>query len=333
MVPMFAPLGRERCGCLGREARQQAHGGKVPARGFCWPRLTNRCIWVCSMVVSTAIVAALITSSAGFVIASWSAAWTAYQNRRARDLQQDIAAAQSRSQVELEKLKHELQLSARHEEQFSEAKAELDRFREPLLLAANDLGDRIDNIRNKGFLHYLRAPDHRREMALRSTLYRFGRFFAQLEALYASLSLMRFQQAEDTKIVAGLLADIGRTFASDRLDREGSPTRPRLMLWREEQRAIGELMRDGRDSKEVTCVGYSSFVNNYRDYASWFSTFAEDLESGDATKSERLARLQSLLAQLVIQLDIERIYTSATQDGHPTSPGWVTRVAGALRME
>lgn len=277
--------------------------------------------------MSTPIVAALITSSAGFVIAIWSAAWTAYQNRRARELQQDLAAAQSRSQIELEKLKHELQQSARHEEQSSEAKVELDRYREPLLLAANDLGDRIDNIRNKGFLHYLRAADHRREMALRSTLYRFARFFAQLEALYSNLSFMRFQQAEDTKVVAGLLADIGRTFASDRLDRAGSPIRSRFMLWREEQRAIGELMQDGHDNKQVTCIGYSSFVNNYNDYASWFSTFTEDLESGDASKSERLARLQSLLAQLVIQLDMERVYTRVTKDGRPASPGWVTRAA------
>ena len=275
--------------------------------------------------MSPPIVAALITSAAGFVVASWSAAWTAYQNRRARKLQHDLAAAQSRSQIELEKLKHELQQSARHEEQSSEAKAELDRYREPLLLAVNDLGDRIDNIRNKGFLHYLRTADHRRETALRSTLYRFARFFAQLEALYSNLSFMRFQQAEETRVVAGLLANIGRTFATDRLDREGSPSRPRFMLWREEQRAIGELMRDGRGSNQVTCAGYSSFVKGYAEYEPWFSVFTEDLESGAAANSERLARLQSLLAQLVIQLDTERVYTSVTAYGQPTSPGWVTR--------
>lgn len=275
--------------------------------------------------MNASIIVALITSSASIVIASSSAAWTAFQNRKSRELQKELATNQSRSQVELEKLKHELQESARHEEQSSQAEAELDRYREPLLLAANDLGDRIDNIRNKGFLHYLRVADHRHDTALRSTLYRFGRFFAQLEALYSDLSFMRFQQAEDTRVVAALLADIGRTFATDRLDRVGSSGRPRFMLWREEQRAIGELMCDRRDSKQVTCVGYSSFINNYDGYSPWFSAFAEDLESGDAVKSGRLARLQSLLAQLVVQLDIDRVYSSFTEGGLPASPGWVVR--------
>jgi hypothetical protein len=278
-------------------------------------------------VVDTSIAVALISSLAGLAVATSSAAWTASQNRRARELQQNLAAAQSQSQIELEKLRHELQQSAKNEEQFSVAKAELDRYREPLLLAANDLGDRIDNIRNKGFLYYLDVADHRRDMALRTTLYRFARFFGQLDTLYTNLSFMRFERDEDTKTVAGLLADIGRTFATDKLDRTGSSNRPRFMLWREEQRAIGELMCETHDSKQVTCVGFSSFVKDYDGYSEWFKAFAEDLESGDTPRSERLARLQSLLAQLVIHLDAERAYTRLADDGRPEWPGWVTRVA------
>ena len=138
---------------------------------------------------------------------------------------------------------------------------------------------------------------------------------------------MRFERDEDTKTVAGLLADIGQTFATDKLDRTGSSGSPRFMLWREEQRAIGELMCVAGESKQVACVGYSSFVNHYDTYSEWFKTFVGDLESDDAAKSERLARLQSLLAQLVIQLDTERAYTRLTDDGRPEWPGWITRVS------
>ena len=269
------------------------------------PSLTGQSGKRASSAVDTPIVVALVSSFASIVVASLSAVWTARLQRR-------LVA----------------------EERSVGAKAELDRYREPLLFAANELGDRIDNIRNKEFLStYLGAHDHRRALALRSTLFRFGQYFSRLELLYANHSLMHFANDEATKTVADLLGEIGRTFAADELDRAGDPVRPRFMLWREEQHAIGEMMCKSHDGKPISNIGYASFANDYdKRYARWFTTFAEDLDSfaadldSDAVgDSERLRRLQDGLAKLVLQLDEERAYVQLDDHGQPTRASWVTR--------
>jgi hypothetical protein len=278
--------------------------------------------------VDAPIVAALITSSASVVIAISGVWWAARQSRKGQEQQRNLADAQSRSQIELEKLKHELDQSAKIEERSSVAKIQLDRYREPLLAAANELGDRIDNIRNRSFLFYLTVQDQRAETALQSTLYRFAQYFAYTEILYTNVSIMRFESDVDTKAVASLLRAIAGIFATDSLDWSEISNSPRLMLWREEQRAIGELMWGTSKEGMRACAGYASFANDYdRRFAKWFVTFAEDLKAGDAVDSERLARLQEILAKLVIQLDEDRTYMQQASDGSFMWPGWVARAA------
>jgi hypothetical protein len=275
--------------------------------------------------VGTPIVVALISSSASLIIAISGAAWTARQNRRARELERELADAQSKSQVEVEKLKHELQRSVRSEERVSDEAALLAQYREPLLIAAYELGDRIDNIQRRAFLSYLKVPDHRGETALLSTLYRFAHYFAQQEILRSNLRFMRFRSGEVTEIVADLLEHIGRTFATDKLDWGYPVESPRFMFWREEQRAIGELMLERLNGKPEACIGYASFVNAYNErFAKWFSPFIEDLTSDRiAINSDRLARLRSLLANLVTQLDEDGIYARAGDHDTPVWPEWV----------
>jgi hypothetical protein len=268
--------------------------------------------------VDTPIVVALITSVGSLVVAISTTAWSARQNNIGRSIQGELADKQSASQSEVEQLKHALNLAARDEERRFEAIAQLNRLREPLLVAASDLGERIDNIRHRGFLRYLQVEGHRCETATMSTQFRFARYFARLESLYSVVSIMRFERGEDTKAVARLLGDIGRTFASDRW--------PTFMLWREEQRAIGELMLEPKAGNISSCAGYSTFVNDYEGrFRRWFATFAEDLESPGAERSERLARLQELLASLVIQLDDGREYVHRDEAGHVTTPKWIVR--------
>ena len=66
---------------------------------------------------------------------------------------------------------------------------------------------------------------------------------------------MHLETEQDTKDVAETLARIGRTFATDSLDS------PELMLWREEQRAIGGLMQESGESSRI--LGFESFVEVY----------------------------------------------------------------------
>ncbi|CAO5258856.1 hypothetical protein [Frankia sp. AgKG'84/4] len=251
------------------------------------------------------IAAALISSLAGVVVSVGASVWTHRQG------------------VELERVRYELERSTRESEKRSAAKAELDRYREPLLVAAFELGARIHNIRKNAFLAYLKSTPRRRRLATLGTLFCVARYFGTLEILYSRLALLRFESAADTRLVAALLADMGREFSTDSYDRIDTFHSSRFMLWREEQRAIGELMR-GPDGQAEQCAGFAYFDARYDEvFAPWLSGFAIALESGAAPGSERLARLQTLLALLVTQLDEEGAYT-LTVDGETVAPDWVT---------
>ncbi|MCK9878756.1 hypothetical protein MXD59_23840 [Frankia sp. Ag45/Mut15] len=274
------------------------------------------------------IIAALITSVASVVVSVGASVWTRRQG------------------VELERMRFESERSARDHEKRSAAKAELDRYREPLLLAVVDLGARLHTIRERGLQGYLGSTQRRGRLAVLGTVYCVARYLGTLEILYSRLALLRFDSATDTRLVAALLADIGRAFSSQLYDedppsgaQEGGPPagasslrkaeragEPRFMLWREEQRAIGELMR-GPDGTGTVCVGFACFHDSYDElFASWLDPFAEALRSPSAPDSERLARLQTLLALLVTQLDEDGGY-SLTVDGTTVAPEWATPAA------
>jgi hypothetical protein len=81
----------------------------------------------------------------------------------------------------------------------------------------DDLGSRINNIRNDGFLFYLRTGG-RECTALLGTLFRFTQFFGWTEILYGSFGRLKFEMDKSTKAVADVLRNVGRTLATDRLD-------------------------------------------------------------------------------------------------------------------
>lgn len=233
------------------------------------------------MRVETGVVVALITAAVSLVVALGNAWFTNQRERRARE------------DARIEK-SHELQASA---------KAELDLLREPLLGAALDLAHRLDNIRNELFLDsYLNSSDdHRAAIAQASTLYRLAKYWCIVEDLYDRVALLRFRGEASTRPVADTLRDIGREFASDRHD--GG----RFMVWREEQRAIAELSR--ADGGSNGCVGFATFVERYDAvFASWFTSFAKDLNEGVPADSHRLMLVQHRLAVLASQLDQDCAY-------------------------
>jgi hypothetical protein len=189
----------------------------------------------------------------------------------------------------------------RLEEQQNIAKAELARYRKPLLEAAYDLGARIDNIRNRGFDTYIRSGD-RRDIAVLSTLYRFARYFGTLEILRSQLTFLDFEDAEETRSTAEQIVKVAEALSSDSCDE--------LMLWREEQRAIGEeTLRRGPDGT-LTCVGFATFVNEFEQRAGpWFQRFRAELQEGGlASNSKRLGAVQTSLSGLIYQLDEEKRY-------------------------
>jgi hypothetical protein len=209
----------------------------------------------------------------------------------------------------------------RHERRLA-ARQRLDRYRAPLLAAVDDLGRRINNIRNDGFLAYLDSED-RRATAVLSTLFRFAQYLGWTEIIYGYADRMRFESDEATRTVSKTLGDIGWILAADEFDRnnEDDFRTSQLMLWREEQRAIGELMR--QDSDEPRCISFNSFVENYENrFSNWFATFGSQLDVTSAPTSNRLAELHRIAARLVRELDVERVLVQVDESGRIIRPLW-----------
>ncbi|MGN6276088.1 MAG: hypothetical protein ACTHNP_09200 [Solirubrobacterales bacterium] len=200
----------------------------------------------------------------------------------------------------------------RRQERQIEAKAELARYRKPLLEAAQDLGARIDNIQHNNFDFYFQSDD-RGEIAIKSTLYRFTRYFATLEILRSQLSFLEFESAEETKTVAAQIVQIEGALTTD--------SHAGFMLWREEQRAIGGAALARNEDGSLHCLGFADFVAEFDQRLSpWLARFQAELEEpGAAASSKRLEAVQHHLKDLVHQLDEEGRYDRPSQ-----SPIWLS---------
>ncbi|MCH6470675.1 hypothetical protein [Sinomonas terrae] len=241
------------------------------------------------------VVVALIAAAGGLITALIT---SGRQKRMARD----VAQQQGESAQQLARLQEELKVKSLREERRHAALEQLNRYREPLLSAARDAGDRLRNIREGSFLIYLHHPDkRRRRLALLSTLYRLGRYWAVVESLYDSVSELRFATEEETKKVASLLKEISRTFANDAY---GSP---QFMVWREEQRGIADLMRDRSVSGAEGVMGFARFMDGYdTTMVPWFEELEQDLQADDASAGHKLEDLQTLFDKLTSQLKADR---------------------------
>jgi hypothetical protein len=210
---------------------------------------------------------------------------------------------------------HRLRLAEAATEREVEAEAVLERNRGPLLAAAFDLQDRLDNLINpeRDFLAaYGGRRNPLREEAIRTTLYRVGQYFCWVEIMRRDRLSLQFSEPEHTKFVADLIRDVGRKFADDRYGRD-------FMLWREEQRAIGERMIEGF-GEEASCVGYATFAERYeKTYSRWLGRFEETLDHETVTRSVRLRDLRKTLRALVEALDPDEL--RYRRDWKPTLTG------------
>jgi hypothetical protein len=257
--------------------------------------------------MADAVEAALIAGSASITVGLIAAYANARQAERTRGLQLELAKRQQAFETRLEEVKSELERQAKAEEKELDAQEALALFREPLRYAAEDLRHRINNLRAGDFMAYVDQENRRQEIAVLGTAYRFARFFATLEMLYDRAEFMRLERQtsgdSDERSVVETLAEIGSTFADDEHDRadEDDFLSSRFMIWREEQRAMGELARE-REQGRV--VGFATFAARATGPdAKWFENLIEDLTAGGAPESDRLELIESLLARLVRLLD------------------------------
>ena len=173
----------------------------------------------------------------------------------------------------------------------------LTRYREPLAAAAFDLQSRLYNILRLDFFAQFGTGD-RGEEALRTTLFRLAQYFGWTEILRRDIQFLSFPEDDDTRRVAQLQSDIARCFLSDDYG-------PALMIWSDEQRAIGERMIVEEHAK-VLCMGYATFHDRCDDaFARWRERLQNELVEESARA--RLLDVQHLLCELVETLDARRI--------------------------
>ena len=181
-----------------------------------------------------------------------------------------------------------------------EAKAKLDSYREPLLASAYELQARLHNILCNRFLETYLFGENRvkQEAALESTLYVFAQFFGWREIIRREIQFLRFPRDAETRGTARLLQDIDETFLSNELGEQ-------FMIWRVEQRGLGERMITTSDGKP-RCMGYAVFIERRAKMSEWLDPLERDLEDLGDEGRERLRELQHLLLALVNRLDADR---------------------------
>ena len=123
-------------------------------------------------------------------------------------------------------------LQVRHD-----AKKALDNYREPLLAAAYELQARLYNILQLKFVERYISYDTagKRTPAIESTLYVFAQFFGWREIIRREVQYLRFSRDRHTREIGRLLQEVGETPLSDKYGSQ-------FMIWRVEQRGLGERM-------------------------------------------------------------------------------------------
>lgn len=183
-----------------------------------------------------------------------------------------------------------------------EAEAVLARYREPLLAAAYELQGRIYNILQLKFLprYYLAGDQDQKSYAVQNTLYVVGQYFGWSEILRREIQFLSFSDSKRTRSVAVCQQRIVDAFQSDAPEL-GRP----FLLWRGEQRAIGELMIDHEAGAQHP-IGYAAFLERTEpSFRRWFSRLEGDIDEVAHRPNERLVKLQHALVDLIRELDPE----------------------------
>jgi hypothetical protein len=109
---------------------------------------------------------------------------------------------------------------------------------------ARILQARICNIVQDDFLgrHLASADPEEQQYARASTLYRVGEYFGWTEILRRGLQFLDLGDDRRTRELAGLLAQVSRTFSDTGRYPAGA-----FRLFRDEQRALGEVMLEPAD--------------------------------------------------------------------------------------
>jgi hypothetical protein len=177
-----------------------------------------------------------------------------------------------------------------------DAKSGLEKYREPLLAASYELQARIYNILQLQFIEIWTGRDNtKRSSAIETTLYVFAQFFGWREIVRREIQHFRFPRDRQTREIARLLGMIDEAFLSDAYGHQ-------IMIWRVEQRGLGERMIVSND-RSLKCMGYASFLDRQDTMKEWLGPIQADILKLDDGGRRRLTEVQHLLIALIRKLD------------------------------
>lgn len=241
------------------------------------------------LVASASNVLPVLAATSGIVVALISGGVALRAGRVARTSAESLTLLKDNLDTE----------RARHDKLFDRqlsADDLLKKYSEPLAGAAFDLQSRCYNIVCKGLFQRFGAHHQRFPDAVMTTLFRFAQYFGWSEILRREIQYLSFQKEGVTKSASELMGDIAAAVASSDHDES-------LMIWVDEQRAIGERMIVEHPNGP-RCMGYAAFCDKYDEcFAQLFERVALDVAA--PASMHRLGKAQNKLCDLVVQLDGE----------------------------
>jgi hypothetical protein len=196
----------------------------------------------------------------------------------------------------------------REEDRAAEAERLVRRYTEPLVYAADQLLNRIGNIEEHGFLRRWSADRH--DYVVESTAFSIAELLGWMELLRQDQQLVGLGEEESTRSLSECLQRIGRAFATSHIRTDDGTPAP-FMIWRHDQRAIGELMI-ARVDGTPRCLGYARFTTRLGDpdFRPWFERLLADIEAAvtdDRPAQVRLAQVREATQGLLDHLDPRKV--------------------------
>jgi hypothetical protein len=193
----------------------------------------------------------------------------------------------------------------------SEAKALIHKDRDPLMLAAYDLQSRLWGLVQQNLLHY-HKDDEKKDLIYVYTAFLVGQYLSWTYILRRQAQFLRFSTDKTNMQLNQILDTIANEFSLDK-HRGEDP----FMLWRGQQMAIGELMTIEEENGQLYCTGFAAFTSKYHsdlEFKKWFRPIERGITAlVDARRVDnnvptyRLRRLQHLLIDLVVLLDVDHV--------------------------
>ena len=245
----------------------------------------------CGVIVDAGVVVGLVSAAVSVLGAVATGLMTTWLGRDAR------------------RHEHELEALKRARDKAEQAEEILSRYREPLLLAAQNLHSRLFRIVNSNALASLHCGDADNERYVRDhTVYVIAEYLCWTEIIRRDQSFLDLGVEERNRKLVRHLEKVQRAIADQAMPRP-------MHLYRGEQRAIGEIMMTATGTMEprFESLGYAEFcarLDADPKFTRWFERLRSGLdEIANTSKPEQtqLIRAQHTLVDLIEFLDPERL--------------------------